>query len=127
MIRKGNGILLFGKGKQYSNVAKESEHNFRKWLLCSQLTEQSFFEKVAKEDTYFAIHSNTEEATISVCNDMGIVGLPFVWEKDSGIDYNSFLIDTALLFCFIAGRTEDKQIEKKITDFVKEKIWKGVR
>ena len=25
MIRKGNGILLFGKGKQYSNVAKESE------------------------------------------------------------------------------------------------------
>lgn len=127
MIRKGSGNLLFGKGKQYSNVAKESEHNFRKWLLCSQLTEQSFFEKVAKEDTYFAIHSNTEEATISVCNDTGIVGLPFVWEKDSGIDYNSFLIDTALLFCFIAGRTEDKQIEKKITDFVKEKIWKGVR
>lgn len=85
MIRKGSGILLFGKGKQYSNVAKESEHNFRKWLLCSQLTEQSFFEEVAKEDTYFAIHSNTEEATISVCNDTGIVGLPFVWEKDSGI------------------------------------------
>ncbi len=126
MIRKGNGILLFGKGKHYSNVAKESEHNFRKWLLCSQLTEQSFFEEVAKEDTYFAIHSNTEEATISVCNDTGIIGLPFVWEKDSGIDYNSFLVDTALLFCFIAGRAEDKKIEKKITDFVKEKIWKGV-
>ena len=49
MIRKENGILLFGKGKQYSNVAKESEHNFRKWLLCSQLTEQSFFEEVAKD------------------------------------------------------------------------------
>lgn len=127
MIRKGSGILLFGKGKQYSNVAKESEYNFRKWLLCSQLTEQSFFEEVAKEDTYFAIHSNTEEATISVCNDTGIVGLPFVWEKDSGIDYNSFLVDTALLFCCIAGRAEDKKIEKKITDFVKEKIWKGVR
>ena len=126
MIRKGSGILLFGKGKQYSNVAKEREHNFRKWLLCSQLTEQSFFEEVAKEDTYFAIHSNTEEATISVCNDAGIIGLPFVWEKDSGIDYNSFLVDTALLFCFIAGRAEDKKIEKKITDFVKEKIWKGV-
>lgn len=126
MIRKGNGILLFGKGKRYSNVAKESEHNFRKWLLCSQLTEQRFFEEVAKEDTYFAIHSNTEEATISVCNDAGIIGLPFVWEKDSGIDYNSFLVDTALLFCFIAGLTKDKKIEKKITDFVKEKIWKGV-
>ena len=126
MIRKGSGILLFGKGKQYSNVAEESEHNFRKWLLCSQLTEQRFFEEVAKEDTYFAIHSNTEEATISVCNDAGIIGLPFVWEKDSGIDYNSFLVDTALLFCFIAGLTKDKKIEKKITDFVKEKIWKGV-
>lgn len=91
------------------------------------LRSKVFFEEVAKEDTYFAIHSNTEEATISVCNDTGIVGLPFVWEKDSGIDYNSFLVDTALLFCFIAGRAEDKKIEKKITDFVKEKIWKGVR
>lgn len=126
MIRKENGILLFGKGKQYSNVAKESEHNFRKWLLRSQLTEQRFFEEVEKEDTYLSIHSNMEEATISVCNDAGIIGLPFVWEKDSGIDYNSFLVDTALLLCFIAGLTKNKKNEKKITDFVKEKIWKGV-
>lgn len=113
MIRKGSGILLFGKGKQYSNVAKESEHNFRKWLLCSQLTEQGFFEEVAKEDTYFAIHSNTEEATISVCNDAGIIGLPFVWEKDSGIDYNSFLVDTALLFALLQDGQRTKKLRRK--------------
>lgn len=117
-----NPLLLFGTGEAYSRVANEVEMNFCQWMFVADMEREKFLEAIQADDMKI-VFSETEEGVqiaFSVCS--GTIGIPLIWEKDGEVDFETFKMDTALLFLFIAASSGSSLVEDKIRCFIKKHL-----
>ena len=114
--------MLFGKGKEYSSVAKETETNFQSWLCASGISEPDFLRLVDRFDFNLSFYSDDAIAQLIMYHSLGQIGMPLLWHKESGIDFLSYKVDAGLLLMLISSKCSNKNSQEKIRVFVRDKL-----
>ena len=120
--REKGPAILSGKGDSYSEVAKETEQNCAYWLIASGITEQQLIEKVDGNDFHLTFWADANEAIAVLHHSTGEIARPLLWRKESGIDFNGYKVDLALLLLYISGKCTNAESKQKIRTFLKEDL-----
>ena len=117
-----NKKVLMGKGKEYSEVSKEVETNFSNWLAASNISEQELLSLIDRNDFHLTFWSDENAAITVLHKHDGEVGMPLIWQKDSGIDYESYRTDVGLLLMLIESKCKNESSKQKIKKFVRDDL-----
>ena len=119
-----NRNVLMGHGKEWSSVAAEFDGYFYHWLVASQLSERDFLFTVEQDEVYLSFFKDDKKALTIFHHAHGEIGIPFVWQWESGISFEAYQTDTALLLMYIAGKCQRQETKDKIERFVKTELLK---
>lgn len=114
--------VMTGKGKAYSEVAREIEASFHNWLLASGINESDFISAVDGDDLYLTFWADNEVAITVLHKIDGEIAMPLIWQKGNGIRFESYKVDTALLLLYVAAKCGNIKSKEKIRDFAKEHL-----
>lgn len=114
--------VLIGQGKEWSEVASEFDGIYYSWLVASQLSEKNFLEAIERDEMYLTFFADDKMALTIFHHTHGEIGMPFVWQWESGIAFESYQTDTALLLFYIAGKCNRQETRDKIENFVKTEL-----
>jgi len=118
-----NNMVFFGKGKEYSTVAREAEQNYYNWLSSSGINEAYFLQLIDREDFYLSCSRNSDNAAVYFCNSEGDFVMPLVWNKENGIKFSSYEIDVKLLLLLVSSKCNNTISKEKITKFTKSELF----
>lgn len=126
-IRTGKGKakgpkVWTGQGKEFSKVSRETETYFRNWLQVSGITENEVISAIDREDFDITFRTDKEMALTVLHTANGEIGMPFIWQKESGIKFESYKLDAALLLLFIAEKNISLKSKVKIKSFVRRNL-----
>lgn len=112
--------IFAGKGKEYCEVSAEIENEFLAWLECCNLTRTDFLKEV--DSKWFCLNYVCEYdfAEISMSNDNGKIGIPFIWERDKNIPFETFSVEAGLLLAYISSMCHSELTKQKFTTFIKQ-------
>lgn len=116
--------ILAGKGQEWSAVAAEFDGIFYHWLVASQLSEKDFLCAIERDEMYLTFFADDKMALTIFHHKYGEIGMPLVWQWESGISFESYMTDTALLLLYIAGKCQRQETKDKIERFVKTELLK---
>lgn len=111
--------LLQSKGRKYSKVANEIEQNYKNWLDASLRSETYFLNHCNSNKFELLFSFDGSSASISLEDGDWEFVMPLIWEKKSGIDFENFKTDAALLLMYVANKCSNKDSVQKIESFVK--------
>lgn len=114
--------ILADSGIEWSDVAREIEALYNNWLGASDLEEFEFISSVCADDMYLTYFEDARMALTIFHHSCGEIGMPLVWQVESGILLDSYKTDTALLLLYIAGKCNSKLVAEKIEHFVKTEL-----
>lgn len=118
--------IIQGTGSEYSSISNEVEMIFKSWLEASGLTKEECFAIIDGEDFYPYYEQDENNEYISLNNDDGEIGAPFIWKSDYGIKRRDYKIDAAMVLVYIASNCENPATKQKLKEFVKEELLKGM-
>lgn len=111
--------VLSDKGKEWSKVSVEIENNFNAWLTNSEVKKEEILKRVDK-DSFKLVYSNEKDCVrICLSDDIGTIGLPFIWIKNGEILFVHFKTDAALLLLYISSLCGNEKSKKEIGNFIK--------
>lgn len=110
--------IISRTGNDWSGVSKETESTFNSWLLQSDISKNEFLTRVNK-DSFRVIYVEDIGIDISIADDIGTIGLPIVWRKNSGIPRAYFKIDAALFLIYISSMCNNDKTKRDIEYSIK--------
>lgn len=118
--------IMYGKGKEYSDVSHETTQTFRNWLAFSGMTEEEFDRRM-KRGPYRIEERVNEDGDIEINLYAGFVKViePLILPASDGTSVDQlddFLVDAVFLLTYIASRYEDKSFEKAVKEFMERMI-----
>ena len=117
-----NTNFLMGKGKEFSEVARESESQLQSWLGDSNVTEQEFLEVLNTGVFQLTLNKEKNKATIYIHTGANLIAQPLVWLKENGILYSQFKVDAGILLMLVSSKCSNKQAKEKIKKFVRDNL-----
>lgn len=119
-ISKKKKKLMFGKGPEYSGIAREMEGIFANWLDASGISEEEFMGLVDSDGFSLVYDCDEEQAAVTLYNrTYGEIAAPLIWMKENGIPLKSYKVDTALLLFLVASKCKNQKVKEKIESFLK--------
>ena len=88
--------ILAGQGKEWSDIASEFDGIYYSWLVASELSEEVFLELIERDEMYLTFFADDKMALTIFHHAHGEIGMPFVWQWENGINFESYQTDTAL-------------------------------
>lgn len=119
----GKRNVLYGNGKEYSEVSREIEETFHGWLAYAGMDEAEFDRRMSRQPHKVEEGIN-EDGDIEVNIYAGFMRVipPLIFQPSGGGSLDDFLVNALLLFSHIAARYEDKRFEKAVGDFAERMI-----
>lgn len=114
--------ILAGRGQEWSAVATEFDGIYYHWLVASEMSEKDFLSMIDRDEMYLTFFKDDEMALTIFHHQYGEIGIPLVWQWESGISFESYQTDTALLLLYIAGKEVRQETKDKIERFVKTEL-----
>lgn len=128
MINRENDLfagkkIMYGKGKEYSEISREIESTFISWLSFAGIDETEFDRRM-KRKSYKIEESINEngDVEINIYAENEKVIVPLIFQPSSGGNIDNFYVDALLVLSHIASRYEDKSFEKVVNDFANKII-----
>lgn len=115
--------IISGHGKEWSEIARETEGVFRQWLEFSGLTETDFAIQISRKP--YRVEERTYEngdRAISVCAGFRSVGEPLLWQAAGTVSLEDFHCNAILLLFLMTGRCANKEFEAEVERFGKTLI-----
>ena len=113
-----NRKILSGKGKEYSEVSKETEAIFHNWLNFSGVQENEF-DDYMKAKPHKVQECINEDGNIEIgifAGEQQILS-PLLFQVRSGGSLDDFIVNALLLFSYIAARYTDKSFDEAVKKF----------
>lgn len=112
--------IIHGKGKEWSEVARETEGVFYQWLGFSGMSEGVFLGRISQkpyriEETKF----DNGDRSITVYAGFRPVGEPLLWEAAGAVSLEDFHCNAILMLFFMAGKCPNKDLEREVDRFGK--------
>lgn len=126
--KKGSGqkAVVYGKGKEYSEVSREVEQTFLNWLAFDGISVEGFDRRMQMRP--HRVEERVNEAgdvEINVYAGFSKVITPLVFPASAGASVEAlddFLVDAIFLLYHVASRYEDKSFEKAVEAFGKRML-----
>lgn len=115
--------VMFGKGKEYSEVSREVENTFQSWLSFSGVDEDEFDRRM-KAEPYRVEESINGDGDIEInifAGDRQVI-VPLIFQPNGGGNIDDFIVNALLVLSHIASRYEDKSFEKAVGIFADKMI-----
>ena len=115
--------IVFGKGKEYSEVSREVENTFKSWLSFAGISEDEFDCRM-KETPHRVEESINGDGDIEINIFAGNkqVIVPLIFQPSGGGSIDDFIVNALFLFSYIASRYKDKGFEKAVGIFADKMI-----
>lgn len=121
----GDREIMYGKGKEYSEVSRELESAFHAWLSYAGMDEAEFDLRmsVKPHKVEECVNENGEiEINIYAGFKKAIAPLLFRPSGGGADELDNFLVNALLLLYFVASRYEDKSFEREVRVFADRMI-----
>lgn len=109
-----------GKGKEFSNVANQTEELFNAWLSSSCVEDEALQKHLDSEGFNINSHDSKGFAYVSLEVDDKPIALPFIWHGMMGTKKIDFYTDVMLLIFYLLGKMKNennkKLVEEKLQD-----------
>lgn len=114
--------IISGKGKEWSEVAREIEALFAQWLDFSGLSELEFAARLASRPIRIEERVTYYDGSREVAISAGFrpIGAPLVWDAKGTVSLEDFHCETILLLFCMAGRCGDKSFEAEVRRYAAE-------
>lgn len=116
------GTILEGRGKEYSEVAREMEQTLARWLRASNISERELLDRIDGDFFDLSFFRDLNSAQIALVDDEGAIGMSFLWWKGHGVDYKNYKTNAALLLFVLASKCRNPVSKKKIEYFIKSQL-----
>jgi len=118
--RKPQKKIVFGKGKgkEYSEVSRELENTFRRWIEYAEIDTEEFDRRMKAEPHKVEENINKDgDIEINIYAGGDVVIVPLVFPVNDGGVLDDFIVNALLLLSLIASRYESKSFEKAVSLF----------
>ena len=115
---KNNTKILSGKGNEWSEAAVSIMDTFAEWLSFSDISQKELVKRIEHPSFRVDFIDTKQKSVLSLCDKDGMIGEPFCWEEDSGIQKDYFLTDAGFLLLYICSICTNENSQKKLNDFV---------
>lgn len=115
--------VMFGKGKEYSEVSREVENTFQSWLSFAGVSEAEFDRrmKVMPHRVEESINGDGDIEINIFAGDKQVIA-PLVFQLNAGGNIDDFIVNALFLFSYIASRYKDKSFEKSVGSFADKMV-----
>lgn len=115
--------IIYGQGKEYSEVSREVESTFQNWLAASKIDEVEFDTRMKLTPHRIDECINSEGLTeINIYAGNQKVIIPLLHQGDASGSIEDFIINALFLLSYIASRYSDKDFEKAVIKFADNMI-----
>lgn len=110
-------VILSGSGKEWSEESTAIMDAFAQWLSMSGLKEAECLSRIEGNTFEIYYQRKDDKAAIALIDEAGGIGVPFPWWNESGIPFEHYITDAALLLLHIGSLCNNETTLKKINDF----------
>lgn len=118
-------VMTPEKGRDCSAVARGVEQNYMDWLQASEISEADFLSRVDQDSFSLYFFRDEDMAFAALHEESGEIAKPLIWQKESGIDFESYKVDAALVLFFVLNKCQSPGSKEKIKSFVKTELFEN--
>ena len=116
--KKKDISILRGNGKAWSNASADIMDKFKSWMNASGITEDILKREINNDSFTVTFEKENDYAELKLKNNANIIGLPFVWRKDSEIDFCNFSVDAGLIILHIMSYAYNEKTKCELKNAV---------